>query len=453
VRTAFKWSNTYRLGSYAKGSLWIVPFVAIALELIVARFISGLDARLGWTLLGLGVSGADALYQTIVTMTMSFTVFTFGSLIVAIQVASGQLTPRVIATTLLRDNTVRYTVGLFVFTMLYALRALNRTEHAVEQFSAFTVGLLGLVSLVMFLYLIDYAARLLRPASIVWRVGESAIAVLQAVYPQRYREDSGATMPTIALGTPLKVVLHEGTSGTVLAVNAEALIKEARASGALIEFVPGVGDFVAVDEPLFRIYRAMPTVSEDELRSCVAVGPERTMEQDPTFGFRILVDVALKGLSKAINDPTTAVLAIDQIHRVLRIAGIRRLQDDAVTDSTGQVLVIIRTPKWDDYVHLACREIRLHAAENIQVARRLRAMIENLIATLPPVRHEALREELDLLDRTIEMVYRFPEDLALARIADPQGLGGIMVPPPGERTRPMMLVEAVSQAATANDDS
>jgi uncharacterized membrane protein len=453
VRTAFKWSNTYRLGSYAKGSLWIVPFVAIALELIVARFISGLDARLGWTLLGLGVSGADALYQTIVTMTMSFTVFTFGSLIVAIQVASGQLTPRVIATTLLRDNTVRYTVGLFVFTMLYALRALNRTEHAVEQFSAFTVGLLGLVSLVMFLYLIDYAARLLRPASIVWRVGESAIAVLQAVYPQRYREDSGATMPTIALGTPLKVVLHEGTSGTVLAVNAEALIKEARASGALIEFVPGVGDFVAVDEPLFRIYRAMPTVSEDELRSCVAVGPERTMEQDPTFGFRILVDVALKGLSKAINDPTTAVLAIDQIHRVLRIAGIRRLQDDAVTDSTGQVLVIIRTPKWDDYVHLACREIRLHAAENIQVARRLRAMIENLIATLPPVRHEALREELDLLDRTIEMVYRFPEDLALARIADPQGLGGIMVPPPGERTRPTMLVEAVSQAATANDDS
>jgi uncharacterized membrane protein len=453
VRNAIKWSNSYRIASYAKGSLWIIPFFAIALELIVARFISGLDQRLGWTLLGLGVSGANALYQTIVTMTMSFTVFTFGSLIVAIQVASGQLTPRVIATTLLRDNTVRYTVGLFVFTMLYALRALNRTGESVEQFSAFTVGLLGLASLVMFLYLIDYAARLLRPASIVWRVGESAIAVLESVYPHKYGESGAASAPAIDLGTPVCVVLHEGSSGTVLAVNAGALIDEAKASGALIEFVPGVGDFVAVGEPLFRLYRATLTVSDDELRSCVAVGPERTMEQDPTFGFRILVDIALKGLSKAINDPTTAVLAIDQIHRVLRVAGIRRLQDDSIVDANGRVLVIARTPKWEDYVHLACREIRLHAGENIQIARRLRAMIENLMATLPAVRHKALREELDLLDRTIEAVFRLPEDLALARIADPQGLGGIMVPPPGERGRPAMLVAAVSQAAAVESDT
>ena len=171
------WNRWFALASYARGSLWIVPFIAIAIEMIVSRFIQGLDERLGWTLLNLAVPGATAMYQTIITMTMSFTVFTFGSLLVAIQVASGQLTPRVIATTLLRDNTVRYTVGLFVFTMLYALRALDRMESAVQQFSVFTAAGLGLASLVAFLFLIDYAARLLRPASIVWRVGQSGIAV------------------------------------------------------------------------------------------------------------------------------------------------------------------------------------------------------------------------------------------------------------------------------------
>src|SRR3954466_9955681 len=162
---AVSWRHWYGIASYAKSSLWIVPFFAIAIELIVSRFVQGLDKRLGWTLLGLAVPGAQSMYQTIIALTSSFMVFTFGSLLVAIQVASAQMTPRIIAPTLLRDNTVRYTVGLFVFTLLYVASALNRLEESVSQFSAFTAGVLGLASMVMFLYLIDYAARLLRPAS------------------------------------------------------------------------------------------------------------------------------------------------------------------------------------------------------------------------------------------------------------------------------------------------
>jgi uncharacterized membrane protein len=436
LRDAVTWSHWYRVASYARGSLWIVPFVAIVVEFVLSRLTQGLDARLGWTLLGLGTSGAQALYQTIVSMTLSFMVFTFGSLLVAIQVASMQLTPRVIATTLLRDNIVRYTVGLFVFTLLYALRGLDRMESSVQQFNVFTAALLGLACLVAFLFLIDYAARLLRPASIVWRVAESGIAVLESVHPQRLPDaDAERPPPPVHPGVPLAVVTHQGSSGTLLAVNQEALVDEAQASGAAIELVPSVGDFVATDEPLFRIYGAGVTCSEHRLRTAVAVGPERTMEQDPTFAFRILCDIALKGLSKAINDPTTAVLAIDQIHRLLRVAGRRHLQHDLITDAKGRVLVVVRTPDWQDYVHLAFREIRLHATEHIQIARRLRAMIENLIITLPEVRHAALLAELDLLDRTAEKVYWFAEDLALARIGDSQGLGGVITPPTptGER--------------------
>jgi len=428
------WNRWFALASYARGSLWIVPFIAIAIEMIVSRFIQGLDERLGWTLLNLAVPGATAMYQTIITMTMSFTVFTFGSLLVAIQVASGQLTPRVIATTLLRDNTVRYTVGLFVFTMLYALRALDRMESAVQQFSVFTAAGLGLASLVAFLFLIDYAARLLRPASIVWRVGQSGIAVLQAVHPKELGEANGDVGLPPQEG-PYEIVRHEGTSGTVLAVNQEALVAEAKANGGVIEFLPAIGDFLATDEPLFRLHGAARSLPREQLRAAVAIGPERTLEQDPTFGFRILIDIALKALSKAINDPTTAVLAIDQIHVLLRTAGKRHLQHDQITDAAGRVLVIIRTPNWEDYVHLACREIRLHAGENIQIVRRLRAMIENLISTLPESRGEALQQELDLLDRMVRDVYRYPEDLALARVPDSQGMGGVTTASPAAKAR------------------
>ena len=443
MRRAFKWSSSYRLASYAKGSLWIVPFVAITIELVVSRFIHRLDPVLGWELLGLAVPGARALYQTIITMTLSFLVFTFGSLLVAIQVASGQLTPRVIATTLLRDNIVRYTVGLFVFTLLFALRALDRMETEVQQLNVFLAGVLGLSCLVMFLFLIDYAARLLRPASIVWRVAESAIAVLQTVHPKELgRLNVDEPLPLADLGTPTAIVLHAGSSGTLLAVNQEALVREAETSGAMIELVPQVGDFISVDEPLFRLYHGALTVTEDDLRATVAIGPERTMEQDPTFGFRILIDIGLKALSKAINDPTTAVLAIDQIHRLLRVAGKRHLQHDRITDSRGRVLVVVRTPNWEDYVHLACREIRLAASESIQVARRLRAMLENLMTTLPPERHEALSEELELLDRMVEHVYRFPEDLALARVPDAQGMGGVRYAAPAERPKTDKVAEA-----------
>ena len=141
------------------------------------------------------------------------------------------------------------------------------------------------------------------------------------------------------------------------------------------------------------------------------------------FAFRILVDIALKALSKAINDPTTAVLAMDQLQRLLQRVGNRDLRNELITDAGGRLRLIFRTPNWEDFVHLACTEIRHNGAESIQVARRLRAMIENLIQTLPEHRHPALRHELQLLDLAVVRHYVFPQDLALAQIPDSQGLG------------------------------
>jgi uncharacterized membrane protein len=160
------------------------------------------------------------------------------------------------------------------------------------------------------------------------------------------------------------------------------------------------------------------------LRGWLAFGHERTIEQDSTFALRVIVDIAIRALSKAINDPTTAVLAIDQLHRLLRDVGRRHLHDEQISDGARRLRVIFPTPNWDDFVQLACREIRLYGAENFQIARRMRAMIDNLMKALPESRLPALRLELELLDRTIEKLYPLPSDLAVARIADTQGLGG-----------------------------
>jgi uncharacterized membrane protein len=418
------WNKLYGLRSYLRSSLWIVPFIAIPFNLVATRILHRLDAWLGWTLLGYPLPGAQTVLQTIVTATLSFMVFTFGSLLVAIQVASGQLTPRIIATTLLRNNVVRYTVGLFTFTLMFALSAQNRIEKDVHQLVMFVAALLGLFCFAAFFYLIDYASRLLRPISILTHVGNGGLAVIESVYPDLSLGPDIPEGERHKLPPPDHFIQHKGTSGVVLAVNLKLLMTVAEKSNGVIEFVPQVGDFVAVDEPLFNFHGGTRSIDEGALRASVAFGSERTMEQDPTFAFRIVIDIALRALSSAINDPTTAVLAIDQLHRMLRMVGKRHLRTDEILDNSGKLRLIFRTPNWEDFVHLAFSEIRSCGSDKLQIVRRLRAMIQNLLQTLPAHRHPALHQELSLLNRGIERNFTDPEELALAQVADAQGLGG-----------------------------
>jgi uncharacterized membrane protein len=188
--------------------------------------------------------------------------------------------------------------------------------------------------------------------------------------------------------------------------------------------VPQVGDHVAAGDPLFRVFQGGAALSPEALCQSVAVGQERGLGQDPTFAFRVLVDIANKGLSPAINDPTTAVLALDQIHYLLRKVGNRRLDTGLVRDAAGRLRLVYCTPDWGDFVCLAVTEIRHFGGASIQIARRLRAMLENLILTLPEARATLLRRELALLHRTAERFFVEPEDRALAEVSDFQGVGG-----------------------------
>ena len=426
-----RWNLEYSIRSYIRGSMWLVPLAALLFYFVFHRITNAIGNWLVRTgrldpetsYFGLSLPGVRSMLETVITLNLSFLVFTFGSLLVAIQVAGGQYTPRIIATTLLRDNVIRFTVGCFVFTMVFALRVLSRMDDEILQFNTFVAMMFGTISIMVFLYLIDYAARFLRPVSIVAEVGKSGVAVVQSVYPEQTIRPSPAE-PIRGRGPLTRIVVNVGAPGVVLAVDLDGLAKHARRANGVIEFVPQVGDFLSVDEPLFRLHGGAGAIDDAKLREAVVLATERTMEQDPTFAFRILVDIAIKALSAAINDPTTAVLAIDQLHRLLRVVGLRKLRGEELCDEAGELRLVFRTPNWEDYVHLACTEIRHCGAGSIQIMRRMRSMLENLMQTLPPHRHAELRRQLDLLDRTIEGHYKFAEDRVLARIADPQGLGG-----------------------------
>jgi len=419
------WSRWYAIKSYLLSTVWIAPVIALALEQATFRIAYVHQLDFGW-IPGFSVDreGAIAGADFVITSEIVFIVFTFSSLIVAIQVASGQLTPRIIATTLLRDNAIRGSVALFVYALLLAEAVRTRVDTVPRSLVSIT-AIMGLISVIAFMFLIDHAARLLRPVNIVWRLAQKGLGVIDDVYRRPAAISSAPAPAPERLGPPERTILHRGTSAIVIAVRLKGMVAEARRANAIVELVPRVGDFVARDDPLFRL-RGPGALDVDErfLRGQVAFGRERTIEQDSTFAFRVIVDIALKALSPAINDPTTAVLAIDQLQRLLRTVGNRDLHDERIFGADGRLRVVFRTPNWGDFVHLAFSEIRQNGAGNFQIVRRLRAMIENVSQSLPASRVPALRQEQQLLDRAVERAYVFPEDLALAQIADSQGLGG-----------------------------
>jgi uncharacterized membrane protein len=218
-------------------------------------------------------------------------------------------------------------------------------------------------------------------------------------------------------------VTNAGAPGLLVAYDAEGLVAEARRADGEIALVPSVGDFVRSGAALFRLREPSAPMDVARLRGSVALGQERALQCDPAFALRILVDLALKALSPSINDPTSAVMAIDQLHDLLAFIGARRLDIEHHRDAEGRVRLTIETPTWEDYVSLAVDEVRTAGVQQVQVARRLRAMLEDLVAAVPAARKPAVQRELALLDQAVDRTFKDAEDRVRASEGDAQGIG------------------------------
>jgi uncharacterized membrane protein len=418
------WLQRYRIRYYFRNSIWLLPVLSALGSIVLVHVLHWIEHQMDWVS-PVDPDTARAVLGTMASSLFTSVVFVCTALLVAVQLASAALTPRIIAL-VFRDPVTKFSLTLLVFTFTFSLAALIRIKANVPLLTAHVAAYASLVALAVFFYLIDHLGKALRPSGALRVVAWLGGRVIDSVYPQPFSEAEEATVPAathVPNGKPTATVASLA-DGVVLAFDQKGLLNLAQRADCIIELVPQVGDYVAAGDPLFRIFQGGATLPVHALCEAVAVGQERGIERDPTFAFRVMVDIANKGLSPAINDPTTAVLALDQIHYLLRKVGKRRLDTGLVRDATGRLRLVYRTPDWEDFVCLAVTEIRHFGGASIQIARRLRAMMENLVLTLPPARATLLRRELELLHRTSERFFTEPEDRALAEEGDFQGVGG-----------------------------
>jgi uncharacterized membrane protein len=188
--------------------------------------------------------------------------------------------------------------------------------------------------------------------------------------------------------------------------------------------VASVGDAVLDSTPILRVLGGTGPLPEQALRGAIELGNERTFEQDPKYAIRLLVDISIKALSPAINDPTTAVQALDQIEDLLIRLGRRRLEIGAYRDAAGKLRLLIPYPSWETFLRLALDEIQLYGASSIQVMRRMKSLVIELIDVLPEERRANLRHWQDRLQSTVARSFSDQQDQMDASVADRQGLGG-----------------------------
>jgi uncharacterized membrane protein len=423
------WLRRYRVRHFLENSIWVAPAVAMVLALVAIRVLHWIEESMGWETT-LNAETARTVLAGLAGAMFTFIVFVCSSLLLVVQLASAQLTPRVIGT-MFRDPVTKFALAVFVFAFTFVLAALIRVGSSVPYLITQVAGYCSVVTIGMFLYLIDHVGKMLRPSGALASVAAEGHEVLDSVYPRRLTDKVEPIVEDTDQESAPGRALTSPRGGVVLAFDVEGLVALAARHDCLIEMVPQVGNLLGPGDAVLRVHGGADLPPEALLQS-IALGTERTMEQDPTFAFRVIVDIASKGLSPAINDPTTAVLALDHIHHLLRHVGKRRLDNARVRDATGRVRLVYRTPDWEDFVTLAVTEIRQFGGTSIQVARRLRAMLENLIQTLPPERAAPLQQELKILKRTAERFFHEPEDRALADISDAQGVGGAQ-----DRRRPL----------------
>src|SRR5208337_252851 len=232
--------------------------------------------------------------------------------------------------------------------------------------SLLVVFALLLASVDMFIRLIQLIGLLQINRMLIF-TGDRGREAIATTYP--LAESEVVAKETVDLNglTCTQTLIHHGRPRSIQAVDVIALVNLAAASGGIIEVAVAVGDTAVKMMPVLRVYGARQPIDEKKLWGGIEIGDERTFEQDPKYAIRLLVDIAIRALSPAINDPTTAVQALDQIQDLLLRLGSRRLEIGELRDSEGKLRLVVPYPTWDDYLRLAFDEIRYCGARSVQV--------------------------------------------------------------------------------------
>ena len=378
---------------------WVIPLLCAAAAAGLGLAMTGLDALLDTSftlplLFAGGPEGARALLSAIITSMISFTGLVFSITIVVMQLTSSQFSPRVLRT-FLRDWFDQFALGVFVATFVYALvvlRAVRGTadlDPFVPQLATTVAFGFVLASVVVFLGYIHHIAQSIRVATIIARIGDDTRVLLERHHPADAEPAPVAAPPA---GPPTHRV-PAARPGVVQRIDYRSLLRLAERHGVTIRLLRAVGEFVPAGAPLLDVYgEGLPDA--DGPRRSVPLGNERSLDEDVGFGLRQLVDVAERALSPGINDPTTAVQVLDQLHDLLRRLATRPLPPRQIFTEDGRLAVDIPQPGFADHLELAIDEISRWGADAERVQRRLRVMLHDVHDVARPEHRPALARAL-----------------------------------------------------------
>jgi uncharacterized membrane protein len=301
----------------------------------------------------------------------------------------GQFSPRSVRP-FLQDRPSQFAIGIFVGTFAHAMVSMREVRSFTERGTVPGVTVLVayglvLVSVLILVVYVHHIGNALKVDSIIESIGDETRGLIDKLYPTERHEDDADG------------VLLAQKPGIVFRVDVDDLVEVASAADARLELVQGVGRFVPQGAPLVWIEGDRDRVDVRRVRKGIAVGPERTMDQDGAFGIQTLVDIAERALTESFNDQTTAAQAIDRIHDIMRQLARRPLPSGVYEDAAGTVRVIVPSYGWSEYVAVAFDSVILASEGAPSVRRRLEEALEDLIAFAPAERRAALERRLEAI--------------------------------------------------------
>jgi uncharacterized membrane protein len=416
------WATRFGWRESLRHSLWLVPLLGAVVGALLAWGAAEAENSINMpSELTFTPSTASSVLSAILGAMIGLVGFVVTVTVLLVQTSTGQFSARYLRL-VYRDRLLKTVLAVLVGTFAFSFVLLRRVgETESPDFGLVLVGAVVLLGVVLFLVFFSRMLHQLRPVAVAASVSRLGIDAFLGVARSTAATASARDLPA----TDAHPVVGTRT-GTIQAIWLEGLVRWAHGHSCTLVFNHGVGDFVHPDAPILDVYGSPPPAdAAHSLEGMIALGQERTITQDPAFALRVMVDVADRALSAAINDPTSAVQVLDYLEDILIVIGRSDFSGSGVfCDAAGTPRVVLPSREWKDYLALGVTEIRQYGGSSVQVVRRLRSLLLGLQQQVLPEHRAAVDEELDRLDATVAA--RFGEAVDLDRAVEPdrQGLGG-----------------------------
>lgn len=374
-------------------SLWFVPALLVLAAVILAVGLVWLDGfvsrdalRRYPRLFGADAESSRSTLATIAGSMITVAGVTFSITVVAVAQASTQYTSRILRN-FMSDRRNQVVLGAFVGVFVYCLVVLRTIRGGATEFvpaiAVLGAFLLAIITIGLLIYFIHHIATSLQASTLLARVAHETTRTIDQLFPDKLgdeRENSVRSDAAPDHQARSWQSIPARSAGYIQNLDQSALRQFAEATSSVVRIDRGIGEFVVVGEPILSCASAEGVLDEqrrNRLQQAFVIGPDRTVARDPAFGFRQITDIALRALSPAVNDTTTAIASVDQLSALLSHLAPRRIAR-SVYRPRGQPLVMARDPTFQSLLDIAFDEIRRNAAGNVNVLGRMLSAIERI---------------------------------------------------------------------------